>query len=110
VVVVETIEVATIIIEVAEIIVTTIIKIEIRNIQINCKILMISIIMRVKEWRMQVVISKIKGSLTIRMEDNEVEEEEEVEVVVIEIMLGTKIKTQKLLEKEWHQTSNMNIH
>jgi hypothetical protein len=110
VVVVETIEVATIIIEVAEIIVTTIIKIEIRNIQINCKILMISIIMRVKEWRMQVVISKIKGSLTIRMEDNEVEEEEEVEVVVIEIMLGTKTKTQKLLEKEWHQTSNMNIH
>tara|TARA_B110000285_G_C15040573_1_gene571598 strand:+ start:338 stop:910 length:573 start_codon:yes stop_codon:yes gene_type:complete len=103
-----------------EIIVTTTIEVEvnvavvitkivIRNIQINCKILMISITMREKEWNTQVVKNRrIKGSLIIQIETIE-EEEEEVEEVGRETMPGTTIKTLKLLEKAWLQTFNMNI-
>lgn len=87
----------------AAIVITT--ETETQNILINCRILMISITMRVKEWT-QMKKDKIKDFLTIKTEE-EVEEEEEM--VAIEIMPGMIIRTLKLLEKEWPQTSNMNI-
>jgi len=87
----------------AAIVITT--ETETQNILINCRILMISITMRVKEWT-QMKKDKIKDFLTIKTEE-EVEEEEEM--VAIEIMPGMIIRTLKLLEKEWPQISNMNI-
>ena len=109
---VETVEMEIIVTTTLEVevnVVVVITKIDIRNIQINCKILMISITMREKEWNTQVVKNKkIEGSLIIQIETIE-EEEEEVVEVGIETMPGTTIKTLKLLEKAWLQTSNMNI-
>jgi len=87
----------------AAIVITT--ETETQNILINCRILMISITMRVKEWT-QMKKDKIKDFLTIKTEE-EVEEEEEM--VAIEIMPGMIIRTLKLLEKECPQISNMNI-
>lgn len=102
-------------IEVADMVILDKTNIAIKNTQINCKILMTSIIMKAKEWNMQMpeesknkVVRKIKAFSTIHQEEEETEAVV-VEVVGIEIMPGMTIKTQKLLEKAWLPTSNMSI-
>lgn len=89
-------------------------KIEIQSTLINCKTLMTSIIMKVKEWSMPMLKkdnNKIEAFSTISKEEEEVEVEVEVVEAVgsTEIMSGMTIKTQKLLEKAWLPTSNMSI-
>ena len=89
-------------------------KIEIKSTLINCKTLMTSIIMKVKEWSMPMLKkdnNKIEAFSTISQEEEEVEVEVEVVEAVgsTEITPGTTIKTQKLLEKVWLPTSNMSI-
>jgi len=106
----------TIEVEVADMVILDKTNIEIKNTQINCKILMTSIIMKAKEWNMQmskasknkVVSRRIEAFSTINQEEEETEAVIE-EVVGIEIMQGTTIKTQKLLAKAWLPTSNMSI-
>jgi len=109
---VATVETTVTTIEVAAMVIPDKTNIEIKNTLINCKILMISIITKEKEWSMQMqVVSEKKvnrrtEAFSIIPEE---EVEEVVEVVGTEIMPETTIKTLKLLEKEWLPTSNMNI-
>ena len=87
-------------------------KIEIKSTLINCKTLMTSIIMKVKEWSMPMLKkdnNKIEAFSTISQEEEEVEVEVVEAVGSTEITPGTTIKTQKLLEKVWLPTSNMSI-
>jgi len=87
-------------------------NIEIKNTLINCRILMISIITKEKEWSMQMqAASEKKGSRKIEASSiiREEEVEEVVEVVGTGITLEMTTKMLKHLEKEWHPTSNMSI-
>lgn len=110
------ITVTTIEVEVADMVILDKTNIAIKNIQINCKILMTSIIMKAKEWNTQmsevsknkVISKKIEAFSTINQEEEAIEAVIE-EVVGIEIMPGTTTKTQKLSAKAWLPTSNMSI-